>query len=264
MTKRIGSHFSKIAQIYDDLRITDLEPILFIRKRLEHLSKIEAVDVGCGGGRYDVRLFEQLGERLSLTCIDDSEEMLNELTGKLKEHKIEKFETIRTRASVLPFADNSLDAVITLNALHHFIVLDFLGEASRILKDEGYLFIYTRLRQQNKESIWGRFFPQFHEKEKRLYELDELKQMLKTVPALKLKSTDYFKYKRTAKLKTLITQAKHHHYSTFYLYDHYEFEEALGRFEANIIHHFEDPDNVTWLDQNIMLTIRRKVRPQAS
>ena len=264
MTKRIGSHFSKIAHIYDDLRTTDLEPILFIRKRLEHLSKIEAVDVGCGGGRYDVRLFEQLGERLSLTCIDDSDEMLKELTRTLEKHKIENFKTIRTQARVLPLRDSSTDVVITLNALHHFIVLDFLQEASRILKDEGYLFIYTRLRQQNKESIWGRFFPQFHEREKRLHELCELKEMLRNVPALKLESTDYFRYKRTAKLKTLITQAKHHHYSTFYLYDQREFEEALRRFEANIIHHFKDPDDIVWHDENIMLTLGRKVRPQAS
>lgn len=262
MTKRIGSHFSKIAHIYDDLRTTDLEPILFIKKRLEHLDKIEAADIGCGGGRYDVRLFEQLGEKLCLTCIDDSEKMLKELTKKLEKHKITNYKTVRTQARVLPLKGNSLDAVITLNALHHFMVLDFLQEASRILKDEGYLFIYTRLAQQNKEGIWGRFFPQFHEKEKRLYELDELKQMLKTVPALKLKSTDYFKYKRTADLKKLITQAKHHHYSTFYLYDQQEFEEALRKFEASIIHHFKDPDNIVWHDENIMLTIRRKVRPQ--
>ncbi|MGB2770214.1 MAG: class I SAM-dependent methyltransferase [Candidatus Zixiibacteriota bacterium] len=262
MTKRIGSHFSKIAHIYDDLRTTDLEPILFIRKRLEHLDKIEAADVGCGGGRYDVRLFEQLGEKLCLTCIEDSEKMLQELTKKLQKHKVTNYKTMRTKARVLPLKDNSLDAVITLNALHHFIVLDFLGEASRILKDEGYLFIYTRLAQQNKESIWGRFFPQFHEKEKRLHELCELKEMLRNVPALKLKSTDYFKYKRRAKLKTVITQARNHHYSTFYLYDQQEFEEALRRFEANIIRHFKDPDDIIWHDQNVMLTIRRKTRPQ--
>ena len=260
--KKIRSHFSKIAHIYDDLRTTDLEPILFIRKKLEHLDRIEAADVGCGGGRYDVRLFEQLGERLLLTCIDDSEEMLKELTNKLEKHKIKNYKTIRTRARVLPLKDDSLDVVITLNALHHFIVLDFLQEASRVLKDDGYLFIYTRLRQQNMESIWGRFFPQFHEREKRLHELCELKEILRTVPALKLKFTHYFKYERRAKLRKLITQAKNHHYSTFFLYDQQEFEEALGRFEANIIRHFEDPDDVVWHDRNVMLTIRRKARPQ--
>ncbi|UCB52743.1 MAG: class I SAM-dependent methyltransferase [Candidatus Zixiibacteriota bacterium] len=262
--KRIRSHFSKVAHIYDDLRTTDPEPILLIRKKLEHLSRIEAADVGCGGGRYDVRLFEQLGEKLCLTCIDDSENMLKELAKKLQKHKMTNYKTMRTQARVLPLKDNSLDAVITLNALHHFIVLDFLEEASRVLRDERYLFIYTRLRSQNRESIWGRFFPQFHEKEKRLYELSELKAILKTIPALKLKSTNHFRYKRTAKLKTLINQAKHHHYSTFYLYDQQDFEEALRRFEANVIRHFKDPDNIVWHDENIMLTIRRKARPQAS
>ena len=259
--KRIRSHFSKIAHIYDDLRTTDLEPILFIKKKLEHLDRIEAADIGCGGGRYDARLFEQLGKRLHLTCIDDSEKMLKELAKKLEKHKITNYKTIRTQARGLPLKDNVLDVVITLNALHHFIVLDFLREASRVLKDEGCLFIYTRLRSQNRESVWGRFFPQFHEKEKRLHELCELKEILRTVPALKLKSIDYFNYKRRAKLRKLI-QAKNHHYSTFYLYDQHEFKEALGRFEANIIRHFDDPDDIVWQDQNVMLTIRRKARPQ--
>lgn len=262
--KRIRSHFSKIAHIYDDLRTTDLEPILFIKEKLEHLDRIEAADVGCGGGRYDVRLFEQLGERLLLTCIDDSEKMLKELAKKLEKHKITSYKTLRTQARVLPLKDDSLDVVITLNALHHFMVLDFFREASRVLKDDGYLFIYTRLRQQNMESIWGRFFPQFHEREKRLHELCELKEILRTVPTLKLRSTDYFKYERRAKLRKLITQAKNHHYSTFYLYDRHEFEEALGRFEANIVRHFDDPENIVWHDQNVMLTIRRKARRQQS
>lgn len=262
--KRIRSHFSKIAHIYDDLRTTDPEPILFIKERLEQLGRIEAADIGCGGGRYDVRLFEQLGERLWLTCIDDSEEMLRELAKKLQKHKIKNYRTMRTQARVLPLKDDSLDVVITLNALHHFMVLDFLLEAARVLKDDGYLFIYTRLRSQNKESIWGRFFPQFHEKEKRLHELCELKEILRAVRALKLESTNYFEYERRATLTKLIAQARNHHYSTFYLYDQQEFEEALGRFEANIVRHFDDPEDIVWHDRNVMLTMRRKARPQRS
>jgi hypothetical protein len=31
------------------------------------------------------------------------------------------------------------------------------------LKGAGRLFIYTRLRSQNRRNIWGRFFPRFHE-----------------------------------------------------------------------------------------------------
>ena len=256
----IYPHFSQIAHKYKDLRTTDLEPVLSIKKKLRNLTKIEAADVGSGVGRYDIELFHHLGERLCLTCTDDNENMLKELTKNLKEHKIRNFRAIRARAGALPLAANALDAVVTFNSIHLFTFLDFLKEASRVLKDNGYLFIYTRLRSQNKRNIWGRFFPEFHKKENRLYELSELEEMLEKIPILKLESTEYFKYERTAKLEWLITQVTHHHYSTFYLYDEKEFEEALNKFQGNIIHHFKNPDNIIWDDENIMLVIRKNVR----
>lgn len=254
---KIHNHFSRIAYKYEDLRTKDREPILFIKDKLQNLSKIEAADVGSGVGRYDTQLFHYLGDKLWLTCIDYNRKMLDELTKNLREHKIKNFKTIKTSASALPLAANSLDAIVTFNAIHHFMLSNFLGEASRVLKGNGYLFIYTRLRSQNKRNIWGRFFPQFCEKEKRLYELSELKEMLKKIPLLKLESVEYFKYKRMAKLEWLITQATHHHYSTFYLYDEKEFEEALNKFQGNIIHHFKNPDNIIWDDENVMLVIRK-------
>jgi ubiquinone/menaquinone biosynthesis C-methylase UbiE len=254
------THFSQIAHIYEDLRTTDSEPILVIKKKLQNLTEIEAADVGCGTGRYDIKLFHYLGKRLYLTCIDYNKNMLNELTKNLEEHRIKNFKTIKAPARALPLADNSLDAIVTFNAIQHFAFLDFLKETARVLQDNGYLFIYTRLRSQNKRNIWGRFFPEFLEKEKRLYELSELKQMLKKIPLLKLESIEYFKYKRLAKLEWLITQATYHHYSTFYLYAEKELKEALKKFQRNITRHFKDPDNIIWDDENIMLVIRKNVR----
>jgi len=224
------------------------------------LTKIEAADVGCGVGRYDIELFHYLGERLYLTCIDDNENMLNELTKNLQEHKIRNFKTMRVSASALPLAANSLDAMVTFNAIHHFVLSGFFGETSRVLQDKGYLFIYTRLRGQNRRNIWGRFFPEFCEKEKRLYELSQLREILAKIPILKLESTEYFKYKRMAKLEWLITQTTQHHYSTFDLYDKKEFEEALKKFQGNITHHFKNLGNIIWNDENIMLVIRKNVR----
>ena len=258
--KRIHHHFSRIAHKYEDLRTTDLDPILFIKKKLQNLTKIEAADVGCGVGRYDIKLFHHLRKRLYLTCIDYNKSMLNGLTKNLKEHKIKNFKAINASAMALPLPANSLDAIVTFNAIHHFNFLDFLKETSRVLRDNGYLFIYTRLRSQNKRNIWGRFFPEFHEKEKRLYELSELKEMLNKIPILILESIEYFKYKRLTKLEWLITQAAHHHYSTFYLYDKKDFKEALKKFQGNITHHFKNPDNIIWNDENIMFIIRKNVR----
>ena len=86
--RRIRHHFSMIAQKYKDLRTTDLLSLSVIKKKLENLTEIEAADVGCGVGRYDVKLFQYLGERLYLTCIDSNENMLNELAKDLRDHSI--------------------------------------------------------------------------------------------------------------------------------------------------------------------------------
>jgi hypothetical protein len=39
------------------LRTTDLLSLSVIKKKLENLTEIEAADIGCGIGRYDVELF---------------------------------------------------------------------------------------------------------------------------------------------------------------------------------------------------------------
>ncbi len=60
--KHTYNHFSKIASKYRTLRTTDLEPILFIKNRLNRKSKINMADVGCGDGRYSLEL---------LRCLED-------------------------------------------------------------------------------------------------------------------------------------------------------------------------------------------------
>lgn len=255
--KRIHPHFSAIAHRYEDLRTTDVEPILFIKEKLQNLNKIEAADVGCGVGRYVIKLFHHLGENLYLTCIDHNRRMLNELAKNLRKHKAKNVKTVNASAMALPLAGNSLDAIITFNAIHHFKCSGFLKESSRVLRENGYLFIYTRLRSQNKRNIWGRFFPEFYDKEKQLYELSKLKETLEKIPILKLESIEYFKYRRMAKLEWLITQATDQHYSTFYLYKEKEFKASLKKFQENIIHHFGNLDRIIWDDENIMLVIKK-------
>ncbi|MEE8596708.1 MAG: class I SAM-dependent methyltransferase [bacterium] len=256
--KSIHKHFSKIAHKYGDLRTGDLEPILFIKKKVQNLTKIEAGDIGCGMGRYDIKLFKYLGERLHLTCIDMNDDMLNELTKNFNNENIVKnFKIIKSLAENLPLQTNSLDYIFTFNTIHHFKLINFLKETSRILRNNGYLFIYTRLKSQNKRNIWGRFFPKFYEKETRLYELNELIELFKKTPILRLESIEYFKYKRKAKLERLLALAVNHHYSTFCLYNKKEFEKALKEFQKNIVRNFKNTDRITWNDENIMFFITK-------
>ena len=106
MEKNIHHHFSKIAHIYRDLRTTDSEPILFIKNKLQKHSKIVAADVGCGAGRYDLKLFQYIGKKIFLYCIDVNKEMLKCLKEFLVEHKIRNFKTIKSFDRKLPLKDN--------------------------------------------------------------------------------------------------------------------------------------------------------------
>jgi ubiquinone/menaquinone biosynthesis C-methylase UbiE len=201
-------------------------------------------------------LLEHLGERLYLICIDGNEKMLSELCKNLQG----RAKIIKASAECLPLSVNSLDCIFTFNAIHHFKFLSFLEEVARVLRTNGYLFVYTRLRSQNKKNIWGTHFPKFHEMERRLYELSEFKKIPKKIPSLELESIEYFKYERVASLEWLVTQAKEHHYSTFCLYEEKEFEEALEKFKRNVINHYRDTSRVVWNDENIMFVIKKTTR----
>jgi len=251
-------HFSRIAPTYRDLRTTDPEPITFITKELEKLVSIEAVDVGCGTGRYDLLLCRYLGDKLSLTCADANSNMLETLDEYLIKHGISNFTSTHSEAENLPFPSNALDCVCTFNAIHHFNLPGFLQESARILKSGGYLFIYTRLREQNKRNIWGRYFPEFHQKETRLYTLNALTQAVAAVPTLGIKSIEFFKYQRTSTSAKLIELVGANHYSTFALYSSGEMEKATAGFVQRIANKSNGGHWIHWFDENLLFVIRKE------
>ncbi len=183
--------------------------------------------------------------------------MLNNLQSHLSENKISGFKIKRAYAHNLPINNRSLNCVFTFNAVHHFKIFGFLNEAFRVMKDEGYLFIYTRLRSQNLRSVWGKHFPLFNEKENRLYELNELGEILGTFSNIKIVATEYFKFEREYSLENLLEQAKNSHYSTFYLYSDVEFEQCLEVFMKNIHRNYSKVNDIRWFDENIMLVIQK-------
>ena len=255
-----NSHFSRIATIYEDLRTLDIEPIISIRNQLQEFSNLKGADIGCGCGRYTAELFRLLGENLNLTCVDENKDMLKQLTINLEGKNLLNFNTLRAPANNLQLESNSLDFIVTFNAVHHFDLVGFLNESARTLKDNRYLFVYTRLRSQNKRNIWGRYFPKFHEKETRLYDLEDFKIVLENIKPLKLDSLKYFKYKRRFSTNWLIRRATNHHYSTFDLYDREEFDDALIIFRNYLANNFSNNNDVYWEDENVMFVISRNSR----
>ena len=252
------NHFRNIAPRYRSLRSTDMEPITFIVGELNTLREIKAVDIGCGTGRYTQVLIKYLRDNLlSMYCIDYSASMLTQLNHSLAKKGIHKADSIKASATDLPLGDESMNCIFTFNAVHHFGLIDFLLETARILQDGGYLFIYTRLRSQNRRNVWGRFFPLFNSKETRLFELDELGRNITKIPNFRLKHVHRFKFNRESSLERLSNRAKRRFYSTFDLYTRSEFNTALNKFHENIREHFDDPTNIQWFDENILLTLQK-------
>ena len=251
-------HFSRVARKYSDLRTTDQSVISFIEARLSHNGKLHALDIGSGTGRYDIKLFECFGSKLYLTCLDMNGHMLKQLSKTLNHNNTKNLSIIQGSANCLPLSDNSKDVILTFNAVHHFILKSFLQEAARILRNNGYLFIYTRLQSHNKRTIWGKYFPKFHEKEVRLYELNDFLEALNRIPSLEIESVEYFKHKRISSFGRLLIQAINHHYSTFSLYDEIEFNIAFDGFIDKILNNFNNLDKIEHYDENTMIIMRKK------
>ncbi len=255
---KMHDHFLHIAPQYRQLRTTDLGPILFITNKLQDLPKVHAADIGCGAGRYSLKFVQHLGEKCHLFCLDNNREMLRHLREHFVKNSITNFTPIRSDSHKIPLQTDSLDCVMSFNAIHHFSLPDFLRESSRVLKNNGRLFVYTRLLEQNAKTIWGRHFPSFNKKEDRLYELDELKSAFEKDPNLNINSVKFFEHHRVYPLEKLVEQVKNHHYSTFKFYKKQEFREALHKFVQNILNHYDDLDKITWKDQNTLLVVENK------
>ena len=110
------------------------------------------------------------------------------------------------------------------------------------LKNNGLLFIYTRLKEQNESNIWCKFFPDFSKKENRLFDNHSLTECISNQTSLNLKSTEFFEHKRSSDIRTLVSKAEKKHYSTFSLYTVSEFEKSLGKFKQNIYQNFSNPE----------------------
>ena len=259
----MGEHFAKVSSAYRDLRTTDEAPILHIRDALKEFRNLDAAEIGCGTGRYDLLLFRHL-PGLRLTCVDVSPAMLAELSRFLTANGFRDFKTCVTRVENFDPGSATFNCVFTFNAVHHFDFTTFLKKSADMLRPGGRIFVYTRTPQQNARSIWGRYFPEFNDREKRLYTQERMERWVGEAEALELLEIKNFGYDRHAPLDRLLRQARGRHYSTFSLYTRQDFEAALEAFEERVRADFPDASDITWHDENIMLEIGRTGRANSS
>jgi SAM-dependent methyltransferase len=252
------NHFRRIAPIYGSLRTTDIEPIMYIVRQLKSMVSVNALDIGCGTGRYTILLYQHLQNKLSsIYVIDYNEKMLEQLNLLFAQESVQVSGIIRASAMHIPINHGFINSIFTFNSIHYFSLEEFLSEAARILPDGGYLFVYTRLRSQNSRNIWGRFFPLFASKEIRLYEADEFKDAISKISSMRLQKTRTFEFNRKSNVERLCEQAMSHHYSTFDLYSRGEFKFALKQFKSNLLDYFNDSHDIQWVDENILLILKK-------
>jgi ubiquinone/menaquinone biosynthesis C-methylase UbiE len=122
------------------------------------LSDVSLLDAGCGSGLYAEALVGQVGR---LTAVDLSEGMLTRAGAKIASSG--RSSLIRASIASLPFADNSLDAVMFNQVLHHLERGDDPGygghagaieEARRVLRPGGVTVINICSHEQLRHGFW--------------------------------------------------------------------------------------------------------------
>jgi ubiquinone/menaquinone biosynthesis C-methylase UbiE len=255
----ILKHFAQIAPVYRKVRTLDPEPIFAIKdillKHMKLKKPIKVADIGAGTGRYTELLIKVLSpSKVKAFLVDASFEMLQVAQSYLKEKYDCYF--INSFAENLPFKNDTFDVIIVFNAIHHFDFRRFIREARRVLKPRGFLFIYTRTQEQNRNSIWGKFFPGFSDKEQRLFWKDELIKKLKRLRNFEIISYIEFEYPRTSTIDELVEKAFAKHYSTFYLYRDDEHYQAIQVFKENLLKHYQS-DLIYYTDENTLVALRK-------
>ena len=146
----------------------------------------------------------------------------------------------------IPFNDSSLDCVIAFNTIQLYDVPLLLAESARVIKNGGYLFIYSRLREQNEKNNPGQ------------YTLETLKKTIDTLGNLTVESVVFFAYNRLAAFERVHFRSPRldEIYDPFYTPE--QLKETIKEFSLNIEDVFHDQPQVRWIDENVLFVIKKE------
>ena len=234
---------------------------LTVARAVDPWRPVRLVDVATGSGRYLDAVNYCLGSALALPVVsiglDLSPPMLrqarirNRHAGLRTRHLVGAVET-------LPFRAASCDVMTCFNAVHHFDLARFAGEASRVLTPSGQLVVYTRTPEQNRRTIWGRHFPEFAARETRLHEVNDVRTALEATGAFRSVRAQTVAWPVTTSLSRLVEQVTHYHYSTFRLYSEDVLRAAIDTFRQRVRQAFRDVTHITH-DNNHMLVMAQRL-----
>ncbi len=115
----------------------------------ENVKKV--LDLGCGAGR---NLFLMAEKKFNVHGIDTSKQGMAIAKKVLKQNNIHAHLKVGNVFNVLPYEDNSFDAIVCVQVLQHAFEKEIkkaISEIKRVLKPNGLLFITLCGRYSNKK-----------------------------------------------------------------------------------------------------------------
>ncbi len=258
-------HFTEVSSHYEQFRELDLRAVQIISEVLavaidQRRPVVRLLDVGTGEGRYLDAVSESLSASLANQVmpvgVDLSPAMLTQ--AHVRNNRLGLGAQYLVSASErLPLLTASCDAITCFNAVHHFDLARFVSEASRVLIPSGQLVLYTRTPEQNRCTIWGRYFPEFATRETKLYRRSDLQSVLQADGVFDSIRVQMIPWKITTSLSRLIEQVVHFHYSTFRLYSKDLLREAIDTFQYRVHQAFSDMARITFANDHMMVIAKR-------
>jgi ubiquinone/menaquinone biosynthesis C-methylase UbiE len=142
---RAGSYYDRIARFYDlTFKVNGYGRSLdqYFRHHPLPVSRgAKILDAGCGTGLLTLALLRSVRFPVSITALDLSSTSVAAARKALYFSSGRKRDVTFTQGNLLslPFADESLDLVVTAGALEYVPLADGLNEVARVIKPEGYL-----------------------------------------------------------------------------------------------------------------------------
>lgn len=246
ISRSSDKQFTDTAGKISNSKTTDSEPVSVIVSKFSHVDLVQSVDMGCGAARYDILLYRYLGDKLKLTCLDADTETLRNLTTYFSRHNVRNFSSGTSNAGAIPFADNSLDCVLSFNTLHRYDVPLFLNESIRVMKNGGYLFVYSRLREKNEKTNREEFT------------LESLKKSIDAAGNVAVESVVFFAFNRLAAFEHMHFHSASPHEKTNPFYSPEELKEAIKDLSLDIEDIFAQHQQVRWFDENVLFVIKKE------
>jgi ubiquinone/menaquinone biosynthesis C-methylase UbiE len=231
----VYQHFNNIAGEYTHSRTLDETPINYLAKNApgdEHTI----CDLGCGTGRYLTALlkaFQSTGVGVNKAYgVDTSPVMLEAARIEMDGLK-PAIDWILNPANNTGLPDQSISIVTAFNSIHHLPIKETLDEIKRILLPNGLFAIYSRVRDQESEHVWGRWFPGYIGYS-RVMTRESLSSFSQYNECWQLVRVQDFTFKRKVSLSRICEQTENKHYSTLAMYSQEEFKSAYSEFLDNI------------------------------